>query len=339
MRIFLPDIHPGLTFSFAKTFFEIGDTLYIPGHSFNKVVKYGRKWSQEEINSELGLENVYAIEYEDVLSRPPHIVIVSCAEVSHDIINNLWKKLKNKMRLIFYCGNNDTFYYYWYHFRNICRYAICADILSYISSRNAGVSSIYYYPWNNYSSFCFKGASDIKIVRSYINQYSRLFRSDYRMSEELMSLLPEVEWRCVDGVRRNEIPALMENSMATLHIKNQEGFGLSIIESLSVGRPVILYRPYSYNRTYRNWCIDGLTALYFDTEEEFVKKMRAFISCDYYRHEMQHNASRIVREVINLHINLFCHHSILHSLENSRGYLEILIFHTNHMCFLQEYYP
>jgi len=300
MRIFMPDIHPGLTYSLAKTFSEIGATLYIPGYTFNNVIKYGRKWSQEEIDSELGIENVHAMEYDEVLSRPPRIFMVTCAEVSHDLINNLWKKRKNKIRLIFFCGNNDTFYYYWYNFGNICRHAICADILSYISSRNAGVSSIYYYPWNNYSSFCFKGASDIKIVRSYINQYSRLFRSDYRMSDELMSLLPEVEWGCVDGVGRNEIPALMENSMATLHIKNQEGFGLSIIESLSVGRPVILYRPYSYNRTYRNWCIDGLTALYFDTEEEFVKKMRTFISCDNYRHEMQHNASRIVREVINV---------------------------------------
>lgn len=274
--------------------------MYLPGSSFQNIIKYGRKWTQKEIDEEFKLDNVFAVEYKEFLSNPTDIVMVACAEVYHDVINNVWRKINKKNKnLVFFSGNDNTLHYYMQFGGQYCHNAICADISSYAFAKHKELNAIYYFPWIDYDMLSYVEPSDMKIFRSYINKYQNLFGQDYRMAKELMSLFPEIEWDCVDGKSKSEALELMKNSMATLHIKSLEGYGYAIIESLARGRPVILYRPFSVNRSYRNWCIDGVSAIYFENETDFYERIKRFITDVEYRHELQKNASQVVRKVIN----------------------------------------
>ena len=99
----------------------------------------------------------------------------------------------------------------------------------------------------------------------------------------------------------DNISQLMKDSMATIHVKQKEGFGYAICHSLASGRPVIMYNKYRDSKTYNNWCIHNETSIFFDRYEDLFIKLTRYIFDQSYRYELQERAAQKIREVINNH--------------------------------------
>ena len=116
-------------------------------------------------------------------------------------------------------------------------------------------------------------ATDSLVLRSYIQGFADRFTTAYEIYRKSAQALNErtggeskiknVQYRSLAEVNR-----LMVESSATLHIKDQEGFGWSVLESMAVGRPVILHRGLAKHMAMEEWAVDGKTAVYFDTADE-----------------------------------------------------------------------
>jgi len=91
----------------------------------------------------------------------------------------------------------------------------------------------------------------------------------------------------------------MQHSMATAHLKHAEGYGYTILESLSSGRPVLLFTPYTIDRSYTKWCLPNKSALYFNTAEEYFGHVNRLLSDEDFRCELQESTAKTVREIVN----------------------------------------
>jgi len=294
-------MHAKIPDSFARAFATFGAELYLAGHTFNPgnsdgpFIHYGRKWSQEEIDKEIGLSNVRAMEVEELLDNPPDIFMIMCAEQQADQIV-LWERIKDKSKLVWYSGNDNTGNIYR---QDLCRNLLAADTSSYSMAVASGKHTLNYYPWIDYEKFAYTGVSDVLAFGTYINNYQKLFPNGYNVAQQAMNLLPQISWKVVDGAHHSTIPSLLAETSATIHCKELEGYGYSILESLAAGRPVILFRPFSHNRSYRKWCLDFETALYLESASEFNRKVGKFVIDAEFRHNLQESAARLVREIIN----------------------------------------
>jgi hypothetical protein len=298
MRIFFQNIHRRLVNSFAKALQKSNSTLLLPDDSFSNVIAYGEKVSQKEIDDDVYMSmcnNIKSISYDEFLLNPPEIIIISCYEVEKDVIQNLWNRIDiSNCKLVYYNGNND-FYCDWDYANNI----VTTDILTAQKAKFRNKNVIFWLPWIDYEQeFCFDSINNSNIFNSYITKYKIHFPNDYLISEELQKDLAkiDIQFNIYDGIKFNDIADKMKNSCGTIHIKSLEGYGYSIIESIATGRMVFLYKPYSINKTYLNWCIEDKTCFYFSTQEELFSKIKNYREkVDYY----QPNAAKNIRELIN----------------------------------------
>lgn len=295
----MTDMHSRIPFSFAKAFEKFGADLLLASHSFNEdpdKIAYGRKWSQQEIDTEIGLKNVYACDADQLFDNPPDVFMIMCYEQQADQLR-IYEKIKEKSKLVFYSGNDNTGNYF---NKQYCSNLIAADISSYAGARARGVNTIYYFPYIDYETFSYAGESDSNIMRSYINSYKRLFPGGYEISLKISEMMaPDMLWESVSDVHVSAIPDLMASSCLTLHNKELEGYGYAVIESMARGRPVCMYRQFSRNRSMENWCIEDQTAIMFDHVNQVIPKLKRYISDAEYRHLFQRSAAATIRSIID----------------------------------------
>lgn len=296
MRIFMSDMHNTIPFSFGKAFNEIGHELLLAGHSFQKhdtyKINYGRKWTQGEADNGLRMSNVHIVEVEELFDNPPDIIMIMCDMVETDVLK-IWSELKTRSKLVYYSGNDNQPYNF-----NILQNLLAADQATYDRAIRVGKHVLKYWPWIDYESFRYEGPSDSRIVRTYIHNYPRLFRVGHQIATQAMQTVTDIEWEVIDNTPKNKTPQLMRDSVATLHIKELEGYGYAIIESLACGRPVILYKPFTRNRTFMNWCIDEQTAIIFNSVPDFKERITQYMKDDV-RVAMQEKCQTVIRQKIN----------------------------------------
>lgn len=298
MKIVFPKMHRRVAKSLAKALEPYNHQILIPDHTFSNVISYGDKMSQEEIDNDpfcSGCTNIKSISLEELYSNPPDVFIVSCYEVERDILTNIWPKLKNtKTKLVYYNGNND-FYCNWDYAQNI----ITADIVTAKKAQLRNKNMVFWLPWVDFhDEFKFKGINNNNVLNSYITNYQKLFPQDYNKSLEIKNYIEKqgFKFNIYDSAGFNNVSDLLRDSCGTIHIKSLEGYGYSIIESIASGRMVFLYRPYSTNRTYTNWCIEDKTCFYFDDNEELLIKLRMYhANLDKYQVQCSEN----IRQLIN----------------------------------------
>lgn len=298
MKIFFQNIHRRLPKSLAKAIEKSGGTVLLPDESFKCIIKYGEYQSQEEISRSeytIGCKNIKAISYQELMRDQPDVILISCYEVEKDIIENIWNKIdRTKTKLAYYNGNNN-FYCNWDYANNI----ITTDVVAAQKAKFKNKNCIIWLPWVDFDNeFCFAGVNNSNIFNSYISKYNTHFPNDYRASLRLSELLKtkEVQFNIHESLEFNNVAEIMKDSCGTIHIKSLEGYGYSIIESISRGRMVFLYRPYSKDKTYTNWCIEDKTCFYFDSEEELYLKIKKYReNVDIY----QPHASKTIKELIN----------------------------------------
>lgn len=301
MRIVFPDMHSRMPKSFAKALEHFGE-VYLLGQSFKDIVSYGKKWTEEELKTSQtckGVKNLKVIEQDEFFANPPDFLILSCYENQLDILNNMWlpyPTVRKKTNLVHYAGNTNV-PYNWNHVDAL----LTSDLKTLSNASRHNKKSLFYFPWLDFDDeYSFKGTNLGNKINSYIVEYQPQFPEAHNIASKIKQLNSNYEFTFHENLPVEKISDVMNDSCATLHIKPLEGYGFSILESLGVGRPVILYKPYSIGKTYVDWCINDVTAIIFESLPELKERLQIFETDSNYREQMQRNAAKVSREKINL---------------------------------------
>ena len=294
--LFFADMHRRMPRAFAEATKKDGWHILLPDHSFEGKLSYWRKWSQQEIdnNDYIANKNIRSISYNDFIRNPPSVVMISCWEVQEDVLK-LYDQLDNsKTKLVHYAGNNYV-PYDWDRLKNL----ITTDTIIFQKSALRNKNTLFYLPWVDFENdYKFEKTNNTKIINSYILNYAKNFPDALALAKQAKIALENsgFEVNFIENANENEIPALMNESFATLHIKPIEGYGFSIIESMAKGRPVILFEPYSEQKTYKFWSKDMQSCIYFKNINELEQKIG-----EYHKNyeQLQVECSQKVRQIIN----------------------------------------
>ncbi len=309
LRIFFPNIHPALTTSMGLALKHLGHTLVLPGGSFapSKVkskfkLSYGDLSPREFIAAHPYLaKHIEIIEKDDLFKRPPDVLFINAREVEEDLLA-IFKKLQKsaKTKLAYYSGNNCTAYS-----KEFLKNLLVADACTEHLFKNDNANIAHWIPWIDYDRLPFAGTNDQPLIYSYLALHYRYpaFKQGaeiyQRFSEEFRAHYPNVSFVNHEKLSPKGVSLALEESAATLHIKDTEGFGYTIVESLAQGRPVFLKRSFSQGSRLMNWCIEGKTALFFDSYEEFRDKMERFLFDTAYRHQLQEESAKTIRCLVD----------------------------------------
>lgn len=305
MNILWPDIHLNLTKNIAKALNKLGHTLILPSNEyipsnfppkeFNQWI-WNTTWTQEKADIEFQHKNVRVLNKDQILDIKPEIVFITSFESQFEILNEIWPHLKEKSKLACYSGND-----YWdgaYPFYIIKNY-LCADYVGYFLANKYKVNHLYYKPWVDYDRCTFDGPTDGNIVGIYISEYEKNFSQEYKISKSLQEETPYIDYHYHTSSSQEELTKTLKSSIATQHIKHLEGYGISVIESMACGRPVLIHRQMAKNKSLMQWGIENTTALFFESNYEYIAKLKALYESKDYRYYLQNMTASVIRQIID----------------------------------------
>ena len=153
-----------------------------------------------------------------------------------------------------------------------------------------------YYPWIDYDRFRDGGPGDAPVLGNYIHKYAERYPREFALSRRIAQELPGLALDDVAFLEPDQVAARMRATMATLHIKPEEGYGYAVIESLASGRPVVVPRAHLPGRTMARWLEPGRSALAFTDRADAVAQIRRFLADAGHRHALQAASARLIRE-------------------------------------------
>ena len=308
MNILWPDIHKNLTKNIAKALYKLNHTLILPSNEyvptnlppkqFNQWA-WNTTWTQEKADIEFEYKNVKVLNKQQILELKPEIIFITSFESQFEILNEIWPHLKDNSKLACYSGND-----YWdgaYPFYIIKNY-LCADYVGFCLANKYKVNHLYYKPWVDYDRCTFDGPTDGNIIGIYISEYEKNFNQEYNMSKSLQQITPEIDYHYHTSSSQEELTKTLKSSIATQHIKHLEGYGIAVIESMACGRPVFMHRQMAKNKSLMNWSIENVTALFFESEYEYIAKLKALYDSKEYRHFLQYTTANVIRQIIDNNI-------------------------------------
>jgi hypothetical protein len=305
LNILWPDIHLNLTKNIAKALNKLGHTLILPSNEyipsnfppkeFNQWI-WNTTWTQEKADLEFQHKNVRVLNKDQILDLKPEIVFITSFESQFEILNEIWPHLKENSKLACYSGND-----YWdgaYPFYIIKNY-LCADYVGYFLANKYKVNHLYYKPWVDYDRCTFDGPTDGNIVGIYISEYEKNFSQEYKISKSLQEETPYIDYHYHTSSSQEELTKTLKSSIATQHIKHLEGYGISVIESMACGRPVLMHRQMAKNKSLMQWSIENTTALFFESNYEYIAKLKALYESKDYRYYLQNMTASVIRQIID----------------------------------------
>lgn len=291
MRWFLPNIHGELTRSFARAAEALGATLLVPGRSFYEgpepLLRAGHPLTPEGCDARL-------VEVEEFLGAGADLVFIPTPEVESVILDILAPRLPRVPFVAHFAGNELPHFDYG-RVSNL----LSADLGSYRLGRRLGLHAQRYFPWIDYGHFAFEGTSGAPLMRAYIMEYESRYPRDLARARACVAGIMGLGFEARGDIPLQDLPSRMRETSATLHFKPKEGYGYSVLQSLAVGRPVVLWRPHVRKQTLAEWCIDGVSALMVSSRAEFRDRVGAFLRDETSREALQREAARLVRSRVD----------------------------------------
>jgi len=305
LNILWPDIHLNLTKNIAKALYKLGHTLILPSNEYTPTNfppkqfnqwAWNSTWTQEKADLEFQHKNVKVLNRDQILDIKPEIIFITSFESQFEILNEIWPHLKDNSKLACYSGND-----YWdgaYPFYIIKNY-LCADYVGYILANKYKVNHLYYKPWVDYDRCTFDGPTDGNIVGIYISEYEKNFNQEYNISKSLQQITPYIDYHYHTDSPQEQLTKSLKSSIATQHIKHLEGYGIAVIESMACGKPVFMHRKMAQNKSLMNWSIENVTTLFFESEYEYIAKLKALYESKDYRYFLQYTTANVIRQIID----------------------------------------
>ncbi len=295
----MPCVHGRRTSGVAAALRHTGNRMFLSGPSSKAKIKFEYRYDSVRAKSSFG-ENVFVYEEDQIFKNPPDVMIVT-REDNEEGMFQLWRELSRKKPIVI-CSYSGVFQsrFSW----NMYRGHICCDLPSRTLSKYYDVPSIKFQPMFDFARYPYVPfePSGPFAFRSYVNGLSwrfpkaTMFHGQCRAELE-RAFGDRILVENIEKVGPSEAQNLMCKSAATLHIKDEEGFGWSVLESLSTGRPLIVQAGLSKNMTFNDWLIPGVTGFSFEDPTQLVDIARWMIEEPERLVESQQRASEHLREI------------------------------------------
>ena len=301
MRVLVTEVHTVLTMSLCRAFQELGVEVLLMGPGFEEAdggmprVDRGLFRSPAGILDAWGVRNT-TIAGPEILDEEIDLLLVTGHYVQRQMLRSVWPRLARnpRARLGFFCGNQMPHYRY-----DLAQNVLCSDAFTEAALASRIPNFRTYYPWIFYDRFFDGGPSDEPVLGTYIHQFQRRYRRDFDLTRAIIDSVPGLRLDVVENQDSGQVAARMRASMATMHIKPEEGYGYSVIESLASGRPIVLPRKYVRDRTMARWLEEGRSALLFDSAGEAQAKLVRLLADAGQRHALQQASARLIRQRID----------------------------------------
>lgn len=303
MNALIPNIHNVLTASFCRAFEQLGISVLVPA------VDEARQATLSKYRSPLagafdfqpflladGVRNCRIVDVEALADIDIDMIVIGGHGVQRAVLKYLLPMLKRRreVHLIYFCGNQIP-NYRWDLVTNL----LCADEISWARHGSRIANASRYYPWIDYDRFAWIGPNDSRKLVSCIINYESRYPADFAMARAIVDSVPGLSHELIDKVSHARVAEIIQRCAASLHVKPEEGYGYSVIESLACGRPIIAPRRYVQGRAMARWCIDGETALLFDSIDDARPSLTRFFGDEDLRHTLQRSSARRIRSIID----------------------------------------
>lgn len=256
-------MHPRDFDFFTVMFNSIGWKVYIPSDKEPNYFGYGLtiKPSRGEATP---------LTYAEVLDIKPDVVLCLCYEQLSES-----RKLSQKIgaKFVVRTGNNNIPYN-----KQHSDFLISNDTYTYI---NCDIpNKLFFYMPPDYGFYCKQPwYNDSRLVTSYIHFYDRYWKDSWsiynnikRNNKDFVFINFGVNDNPIDNLNITEPADIVRTlgiSRGLLHVKEQEGYGWSLLEAISCGIPVIAFKPYVVGKTCEHFLIEGITAILINNSNEF----------------------------------------------------------------------
>jgi hypothetical protein len=278
--------------------------VYLLDSSWATIIKYGDKWSYPLIDKYLpDYDYVNPISFSEFQDSNFDLAIMPCYEQQADFIEWIAKPHSKRMKLASYYGNQWILGAYDF---SIFRNHLSADIKSGEEARQHGCNVLDIKPPLDYIKYPFSFNTDTETpwIGTYINYYRDSWHQSYPIYDAVRGMYPSIEWRHYGKRSANgdldelDIPKVMQTSIASISIKEKEGYGIANLESAALGRPLIALRSIIKTQRQQEW-INEDTSILFDGFEELKTKMDLYLTNKEYRMNLQATCSNNIRSIVD----------------------------------------
>lgn len=307
LRVFFPNIDNEITKSIALAFNFLGHTLVLPGYSFSQEKKLNNlslsplenveNYFSKDKNliPERPLGNVEIIESDEIIINPPDAIVINSLDNENEIL-----KIYNKIidlttchpKLIYF-SQTPKLEYKSKNIKNFLLIDVCKT-KELLNTPNV----VCWIPWIDFQLYDFKPNLESKVFNTF-SQTDKLFFEDFTSNFLFLNPISEVDFHLKSKESFSDYYLQLCDSSSTLSFSNFEKFDYSLIESIASGRPPFIKRSSSFPKILLDLCVENKTAFFFDSFEEFEKKLLIYLNSKEFRLEKQKEAATIIREMIN----------------------------------------
>jgi hypothetical protein len=288
--IIMSNMHQRTFDAFCLLFNAIGWKVFIPAPTEPNPFGYG------QTNTPMRGE-WQVVTYQEFLDIKPDVLLCSCWEQ----LPGAYKMAKQSgSKLVVHAGNNHVPYN-----KSHASFLTSNDTYTY-QSCDIPNKVMFYLPPDYEFYHKQPWQSDSRIVTSYIHYYSKYWKASWSKYDNLRRLNPDIAFINF-GAPGDEVysPSITQPvdvrrtlgiSRCLLHIKEQEGYGWSLLEAIATGIPVIAPKAYVVGKTCEMFLVEGKSVIFLQKDTNEFRK--AFDNVELLQ-QIADTGSRFVRELIS----------------------------------------
>ena len=285
---------------------QLGHNIYLLDETWKGKINYDFAVSKNQRGLQwlLHEDGINTISHQEVMETDKiDAVLITAVEHQEDIIKEIYTEKFDTVKYIVYWGNDITWYQsgmlYFDWFKN----HIAINEPSYLDAKRNGCNAVMSrIPTDNRIFKPFHIQKELT-VNSYIHYYKKYWKNSYNIFKKMSEEFPNIKF-VSNGFEEDkvlisplDVAEAMNSSLATAHIKEKEGYGHTVIESMSCGIPVIAPRALIRGKIMENWVTND-TAIIFDNINDFRDRFNKYLLGDNVA------MSKKAIEVINREINV-----------------------------------
>jgi len=288
--VIMSNMHQRTFDAFCLLFNAINWKVYIPATNEPNPFGYG------QTNTPMRGEYTH-ITYQEFLDIKPDVVLCSCWE---QLRGSYTMAKRTESKFVVHAGNNNVPYN-----KTVSSFLTSNDTHTY---NNCDIPNklLFYLPPDYDFYYKQPWQKDSRVVTSFIHHYSKYWKESWTKYDSTRKLNPDITFINfgVSGddsygpnlTSPHDVRRMLGASRCLLHIKEQEGYGWSLLEAISSGIPVIAPKKYVVGKTCEMFLVEGKSVIFL---HENIREFRtAFENVDLLN-QIAETGPKFLREIIS----------------------------------------